>query len=330
MWKGIVHTLRLTSVSDLAGIAAGSGGSPLGECDPDLAQALGGGARPDTFVPGQKDLLEIAIRPLDLGLDRHNLVVEPALLLRLLGALETLGGILIHLFPPDTEVPADVLARPAHGLHSVCGLLALGGHGLVEWLIEPVATYRHGLGTDGDSNLDVTGGNGIGNVGGGLEAGRAKSIYRVGPGCVGEAGGEGGGTKFVGCFPVGDLKQTQRGYWSAVSPAKYSHPRGGRVGWAYISETDVLDKCRVYGTTVLDLLQQGIDNILKARILEAALLRLGERCPDGEGNDYVVGILGGAVEEGALMISRRSSDSLLLAARRRLTWRQVGFRESGA
>lgn len=208
----------LTSVSDLAGIATGGGGSPLGEGNPNLAQGLGSRAGPDALIPGQDNLLDLAVRSLDLGLDGHYLVVKETFLLGLLGALETLGGVLVHLFPGDTKVPTDVLACPAHGLHGVGSLLARRGDGLIKGLVEGIAADGHGLGANGDTDFDIAGRDGIGDIGGGLEPRRAESVDGRGAGDIGNAGCEGGGAEFVGGFCVRDLEGDDR---SAAAPYKY-------------------------------------------------------------------------------------------------------------
>lgn len=200
----------LTSVSDLAGIATRGGRSPLREGNPDLAQGLGSGAGPDALIPGQDDLLNLPVRSLELGLDGHDFVVKETFLLGLLGTLETLGGVFVHLFPGDTEIPTDVLARPAHSLHRVGCLLALRGDGLVKGLVECIAADSHGLGANCDADFNVAGRDGIGDIGGGLEPRRAETVDRRGTGDIGNTGGEGGGAEFVGGFCVRDLKGNDR------------------------------------------------------------------------------------------------------------------------
>lgn len=162
--------VKLTSIRDLAGVAASGRGTPLWEGNPDLAEGLGGRPGPDTLVPADNDLLFNTIRPLELGLDRRNLVIEPALLLRMLGLLKTVGGEFVHLFSGDTEVAADVLTSPSHRFHAIHGLLALRGHGLVEGLLEGVSADCHGLCANSNANVDVSRGDRVGDIGSGLEA----------------------------------------------------------------------------------------------------------------------------------------------------------------
>lgn len=192
------------TVGDLTGVSTSGDGSPLREGGADLHQALGSGAGSDTLVLGQGDGLGLAVGALDLGGDGNDLVVEPAGLLGLLGPPETLGGVGIDLLSGDAKVAGNVLARPAHGHHGVLGLLA-GEDALVKGLLETVAAGSHGLGTNGDTNLDRAGRDGVGNVGGGLETGAAETVDRRGTGGVGESGREGCGAHLVGGLAVGDL-----------------------------------------------------------------------------------------------------------------------------
>lgn len=195
----------LTSVRDLTGVTAGRGRSPLREGGADLGQALGSGAGSDALVLGQDDLLHLAVRALDLGLDGYDLISRPAFLLCALGPLETLGRKGIHALAGDAKVPADVLAGPAHGLHAVGGLLALSNNVLVEGLVEAVAADGHGLSAHGNSHGDRAGGDGVCNVGRGLETGGAEAVDGRGTGRIGEAGGEGGSAGLVGSLGIGDL-----------------------------------------------------------------------------------------------------------------------------
>lgn len=63
----------------------------------------------------------------------------------------------------------------------------------------------------------------------------------------------------------------------------------------YISQCNILNQSRVNARFLLDLFQQSIYEVLEAGVLEATLLGLCERCPQGEGDYDVVGILGGSV-----------------------------------
>ena len=64
----------------------------------------------------------------------------------------------------------------------------------------------------------------------------------------------------------------------------------------YISQADVLDESGVDVGTLPGLLQDGIDKVLQAGVLEATLAALGERGADRKRDDDVVGILGGPVK----------------------------------
>lgn len=50
----------------------------------------------------------------------------------------------------------------------------------------------------------------MGDIGGGLETGRAESVYGRGTGGVGETSGEGGGANLVGGLSIGNLDDCQR------------------------------------------------------------------------------------------------------------------------
>jgi hypothetical protein len=67
---------------------------------------------------------------------------------------------------------------------------------------QAVPAICHGLGTDGEANVDCTGDDLVGNVLGGLETGAAEAVARVCCGRDGEASGERGGTNVVGGFGV--------------------------------------------------------------------------------------------------------------------------------
>ena len=257
-----------TSVSDLAGVAAGGGGSPLREGNADLAQALRGGARADAVVLGEGDLLPLALGVLDPGLDGHDLVGEQTGFLGALGALEALGGVLVHLLAGHAEVSADVLARPAHGLHAVRGLLRLLGHLLVKGLIQRVTTNAHLLGAESNADLDGPAADGVGDVGNGLEARGAEAVQAGAAGCVGEAGGERGGAQLVSGLVVRDLL-------SRVVSNFTRSDRGSAAEATHISKAEILNESRVEVAPLPDLLEKGVDQVLEAGVLEAALLRLG-------------------------------------------------------
>lgn len=70
----------------------------------------------------------------------------------------------------------------------------------------------------------------------------------------------------------------------------------GFVGsYTHIAEADVLHQRRINATAHANLLEQGVDEVLERRVLEAALARLGQRRPHRQGDDDIVGILGLAV-----------------------------------
>ena len=197
---------RLTSISNLAGIAAGRRGSPLRKRNANLGESLERSPRPDAVVLAHHDLLPLAVRALDPGPDGCDLVVEVACLLRHLGAAEALGGVLVHLLAGDAEVAADVLARPAHGLHAVLGVLGLVGDLLVEGLLQAVSSDRHLLRADGDADLDRAARDLVRDVGRGLQAGRAEAVDAGGPGRDGETGRQGRSPELVRRLAIGNLE----------------------------------------------------------------------------------------------------------------------------
>jgi hypothetical protein len=195
----------LTSISNLTGISTSSGWAPLRESCSDLGESFGGRSRTDALISSQSNLLELTIRALDLGLDGNNLIVEPASLLCLLGAAETLGSIFVQFLPGEVEVAADVLAGPAHGLHAVGCLLARRHNGLVKGLVERIAADGHVLGAACYAHSDGTVGDGMCDVGNGLETRGAESVDGGGAGRVGESSSEGGRSELVGSLGIGDL-----------------------------------------------------------------------------------------------------------------------------
>lgn len=64
---------------------------------------------------------------------------------------------------------------------------------------------------------------------------------------------------------------------------------------AYIADADVLDESRVELGALDDGLEELVEDAVELGVLEAALTGLGEGRTDGEGDDDVVGVLGGAV-----------------------------------
>jgi len=62
----------------------------------------------------------------------------------------------------------------------------------------------------------------------------------------------------------------------------------------YISKADIFNQSGVEVGLCDDLLQELDDNAVERSILEAALPCLCERCSDGEGDDNVIRVLGGA------------------------------------
>lgn len=63
----------------------------------------------------------------------------------------------------------------------------------------------------------------------------------------------------------------------------------------HVSEADILNQAGVDVAALLDLLEEGVDEVLEAGVLEAALLGLGEGRADGKSDDDVVSVLGLAI-----------------------------------
>ena len=66
----------------------------------------------------------------------------------------------------------------------------------------------------------------------------------------------------------------------------------------HIPEAEILHESRVKATALAHLLEQSVQHVLEAGVLEAALLGLGQRRPDGEGDDDVIGVFGLAMARG--------------------------------
>lgn len=69
------------------------------------------------------------------------------------------------------------------------------------------------------------------------------------------------------------------------------------VEGTYIAQANILNKRRVEVRPRVDLLHELVDNAIERRVLEAALLRLGEGSPDSERDDNVIRVLGGAASK---------------------------------
>lgn len=59
----------------------------------------------------------------------------------------------------------------------------------------------------------------------------------------------------------------------------------------YIAEADIFNQVWVEAASLVDLLQQAVDYVVEICVFEAALVTLGKRCADGQGNDNIVGVL---------------------------------------
>jgi len=62
--------------------------------------------------------------------------------------------------------------------------------------------HAHALGAACDADLDGVLGDGVRDIGNGLETGGTEAVDGAGAGCVGEAGGEGGDAELVSCLCI--------------------------------------------------------------------------------------------------------------------------------
>lgn len=156
---------RRRAVCDLTSIATGgSTGLPLGERSADLAKGLGGSPVANTIIPVDDNILDLTrLGILNLRLDRHNLLLKPTRLLRMLCLLVAPSGELIVLLAGNAKLRRDVLRRVAHG-HVILrgeGVLvdALGHLGCTA-----VGVGAHALRAHGDADIDGAGEDLVGDV----------------------------------------------------------------------------------------------------------------------------------------------------------------------
>jgi hypothetical protein len=64
---------------------------------------------------------------------------------------------------------------------------------------------------------------------------------------------------------------------------------------AYIAQADILHHLRIKSALSDYLLQDLEDKGIEVGVLETALLCLGQRRPDGQGDNNIIWVLGGAV-----------------------------------
>ncbi len=62
-------------------------------------------------------------------------------------------------------------------------------------------------------------------------------------------------------------------------------------GKSYIAHGDVFNQFGVEVASLVDLLQQAVDQVVEVGVLEAALVAFREGRSDSEGDDHIVGIL---------------------------------------
>ncbi len=255
------------AIGDLGRVASSRPITERHESRTNLAERLKGRSVANTFILSQKNLLLLTSRwVLNSHLDWHNLVIEPSRLLCLLGALVGLSRISILHLPGDVEILANVLGGLTHRHLAVLRILGCGQHSRVEWSLESVTGFRHQLGTDGDTDLDASLGDRVGDVLGGLQAGGTEAVDGVCACGVWDSGGEGGGADDVGGLAAVDVAESHI----------LDH------GWVNIGLLD-------------DFLKEGVDEVVEGGVLKASLPGLGESGTAGVGDDNVVGVFGGAI-----------------------------------
>ena len=145
---------KLTTISDLTGIPTSSPVPELRERRTNLTQRLRGSPIPNPLITSQSNLLDLpSLRILHRRLNRHDLIIKPPALLRLLSAPERLSRELVLRLARDVEVRTHVLRRLAHRLHAV-GRFLVPENLLVEGLGDAVAVAGHQLGADGHADVD--------------------------------------------------------------------------------------------------------------------------------------------------------------------------------
>jgi hypothetical protein len=87
----------------------------------------------------------------------------------------------------------------------------------------------------------------------------------------------------------------------------------------YIAKANVLDQLWVEVALADNLLEDLEHQAIERSVLEAALLGLGQGCPDGECDDNIVGVLGGAVD----VVSQRCTFVMLVETIWGKLWRGV-------
>jgi hypothetical protein len=245
----------------LAGIAASGLVTELWHRRPDFAQRLDGSPVSRALILCQSHSLPLSLSILHLGRNRHNLIVKPPRLLRVLCTVERLVCIHILLKPADVEVVAHVLARLNHWLHAIIGRRSLE-YLIVEGLLEAVAALRHRLGANCKTDVDAAHRYLVGDVLDGFKAGGAESVHGRSAGCVREAGCEHGGTDDVGSFAVADLFRSVR---------KKCCLRSG-VSVSYVAHADILNESGIHVHSFPDLFQKRVYHKVERGVFHATFL----------------------------------------------------------
>lgn len=250
------------AVRDLRSVA-GVDGAVFGERRPDLAEGLDGDFA-HAVVSRDGDLallLGLGVRPLDL--QGRDLLVEPAVLLRLGGLAVAVVRELVLALARDVAVLGHLLGERAHG-H-----LALGGFLVV---LEQVAELcdgagavlgGHALDAGADADLDGAALDRVGDVDAGLQAGRALPVQRLDGGRAREASGESGSAELG----------------------------GSTAGSKNIAHSDVFDEGGVDSRALDEALESSDEEVSAGGVFEAATAALCDGGAEGCGDDDVVGVL---------------------------------------
>src|SRR6476620_11297928 len=170
------------AVGDLRG-GPGRDRAVLAEGRTEPPQALRGGVRPDPLVGPELDRVALALR----DRDRHDLVVEEAVLPRLRGELVAARGVLVLLVPGELQVAlVGLLGQQAHRLvgegvpQPVEGHVVAHAHVAVleplAALLEQVRGVGHGLLPTGHDDLELAGADELVGQGDRVEAGQADLV----------------------------------------------------------------------------------------------------------------------------------------------------------
>lgn len=168
-----------SSVGHLRGVT-GVGCAVLGEGGLELGKLLLGGDADSVVVVDNDLLLLLGLGVNVLDLDGDDFGDKLASLLGGSSLLVRVGGKLVLSLTGDVVLLGNVLGCDAHGNEAVCSL-RVGNNVLRDGRGHATGTVvlSHGLDTSSDSDIVVTGLDGVGDVNGGLETGRALAVEGV-------------------------------------------------------------------------------------------------------------------------------------------------------